>query len=150
LGLPPGFIPMHFPPESSVPVAAVCLHDAKRTVEEARYAFHEVLAHRKWYLEKRETPNEDAAAFFSRFYLDDTALRLYSAGEHLANAIVYMMGITKQDLEPYQKGNRISLQVVVGHYLIKEHPAHSVTRAVLRLVNSAEWIKTVNYRNDWV
>lgn len=106
LSLLPGFIPVHFPPESSVPVAAVCLHDAKSTVEEARYAFHEVLAHRKWYLEKRETPKEDAATFFGRFYLDDTALRLYSAGEHLANAIVYMLGITKQDLEPYQNKTR--------------------------------------------
>lgn len=54
------------------------------------------------------------------------------------------------DKEPYQKKNRISLQVVVGHYLIKEYPTHPVTKAVLRLVNSAEWIKTVNYRNDWV
>jgi len=150
LSLPLGFIPVHFPPESHVPVAAVCLHDAKCTVEEARYAFHEVLAHRKWYLEKREEPNEDAAVFFGRFYTDDTALRLYSVSEHLAKAIVYMLEITKQDLEPYQKKNRISLQVVVGHYLINKHPTHPVTKAVLRLVNSAEWRKTVNYRNAWV
>lgn len=65
LSLLPGFIPVHFPPESHVPVAAVCLNDAKCTVEEARYAFHEVLAHRKWYLEKREEPNDDAAVFFT-------------------------------------------------------------------------------------
>src|SRR5215213_5984158 len=89
--LPPGFIPIKFHHDSSIPVAAVCFQDASHTVHEANYAFHEVLAHRKWYLEKREEPNVDAATFFSRYYLDDVALRLYSAGEHLANAIFFMM-----------------------------------------------------------
>ena len=117
------------------------------TVEQARYAFHEILAHRKWYLEKREVPDERAAISFSQFYADDIALRLYAVGEHLANAIVCMMEIKEQDLEPYRKKNRISLQVVVGHYLIHEHRHHPVTIAVLKLVKSRDWLKTINYRN---
>ncbi len=127
LHLSPGFLPVKFPPESSIPIAAACLHDALRSVEEATYAFHEILAHRKWYLEKRETPNEPTAIFFSKFYADDVALRLYSAGEHLANALL-----------------------VVGHYLINEYPNHPVTKAILKLVKSKGWLKTIKYRNDWV
>ena len=148
--LSPGAIPMGLPYESAVPIAAACLHDATHIIEEARYAFHEILAHRKWYLEEREVPDEQNAIFFSRFYADDIALRLYAAGEHLANAIIYMLEITKQDLERYQKKKRISLQVVVGHYLINERPQHPVTKSILRLVKSKEWLKTINYRNDWV
>lgn len=50
----------------------------------------------------------------------------------------------------YQKKNRISLQVVVGHYLINEHPNNPVTKAILKLVKSKGWLKTIKYRNDWV
>ncbi len=150
LNLSPGFLPIKFPPESSIPIAAACLHDALRSVEDATYAFHEILAHRAWYLEKRGTPNETVAIFFSKFYADDVALRLYSAGEHLANALVFMLEVSKHDLERYQKKNRISLQVVVGHYLINEHPNNPVTKAILKLVKSKEWLKTIKYRNDWV
>jgi hypothetical protein len=150
LNLSPGFLPLKFPPESSIPIAAACFHDALRSVEEATYAFHEILAHRKWYLEKREVPNEPTAIFFSKFYADDVALRLYSAGEHLANALLLMLEVSKHDLERYQKKNRISLQVVVGHYLINEHPNSPVTKAILKLVKSKGWLKTIKYRNDWV
>lgn len=114
LNLVPEFIPIKFPPDSSIHVAAPCLHDALRAVEEASHAFHEILAHRKCYLEKRGEPNPQAAIFFSKFYADDVALRLYSAGEHLANAIIFMLELTKSDLERYKKKNRVSLQIVVG------------------------------------
>lgn len=150
LSLSPGFLPIKFPPKSSIPVAAACLHDALRSVEEATYAFHEILAHRKWYLEKRETPNEPTAIFFSKFYADDVALRLYSAGEHLANALLFMLEVSKHDLERYRKKNRISLQNVVGHYLINEHPNDPVSREIMKLKESREWRQTIDYRNDWV
>jgi hypothetical protein len=129
---------------------AACLHDALRSIEEATYAFHEILAQRKWYLEKRETPNETSAIFFSKFYADDVALRLYSAGEHLANAIVLMLEISQHDLRRSRKKNRIGLQVILGHYLINEQPNNPVTKAILKLVKAKEWLKTIKYRNDWV
>lgn len=150
LSLIPEFIPIKFPPESSIPVAAPCLHDALHTVEEANYAYHEILAHRKWYLEKRGEPNVKAAIFFSKFYADDVALRLYSAGEHLANAIIFMLELTKGDLERYKKKNRVSLQIVVGKYLINERPKDPITQAVLRLMKSGDWKALLGYRNTWV
>lgn len=147
--LSPDFISTLFAPESDVPVASVCLQDAVDTLEEAGYALHEVFAHRMWYLEKKDPPNEKAAIFFTRFYIDDTALRLYSAAEHLANGIVMMLEIDDKTLESYRR-NRISQQSVVGRFLLKEKPSHSLTKAVSRLVNSKDWLATLDYRNRWV
>lgn len=150
VNLSPGFLPIKFPASSSIPIASVCLYDATRTAQAASYAFHEILAHRKWYMEKRDSPLEGTATAFSVFYADDTALRLYSAGEHLANAIVFMLELSKADLGPYRKSKRVSLQVVLGHYLIHERPDDSITKAILKLVKSKDWLKTIKYRNDWV
>jgi hypothetical protein len=149
LSLSPDFISIKFHHESDIPIAAVCLQDATESVAEARYALHEILAHRLWYLEKRKQPIEESAIFFSRYYADDIALRLYAAGEHLAKAIVCMLELKKAALEPYRK-NKVSLQGIVGRYLIKEMPDHPVTIAVTKLVKSKEWPKTISYRNEWV
>jgi hypothetical protein len=148
-GFDPGAVPMKFSHESSIPVASACLYDAIHSVGAAKYAFHEILAHQKWYLEKRASPLEDAATYYSVFYADDVALRLYAAGEHLANAITFMLELSKTDLDPHRK-NRVSLQIVVGNYLRKERPDHPITKAVLKLMNSEEWRNMLNYRNDWV
>src|SRR2546422_912961 len=95
LNLQPDLISMGFPPGSTVPVATVCLQDATSALEEARYALLEALAHIVWYSEKCEPPNETLAVFFGKFYADDAALRMYAAGEHLANAIINMLEIKK-------------------------------------------------------
>jgi hypothetical protein len=149
LSCTPEVISFRFPPDSSVPVASVCLHDAFDALADARYAFHEILAHRAWYLEKRETPIEGTAVLFTRFYADDVALRLYAAGEHLANAIIDMMEIKKRSLIPYKK-KRISKQIIVWEYIKREKPAHAITQAVKKLAQSKEWRATLKYRNDWV
>jgi len=149
----PELVFANFTPESNVPLALGCLRDAVNTYEEARYATHEVFAHRMWYLEKKQPPNEKAAIFFSRFYVDDAALRLYSAGEHLANGIIMMLEINDKDLEPYKKKGsreRVSQQSIVGHFLRKQKPDHPVTREVSKLVDSKEWDATIRYRNRWV
>lgn len=149
LTLSPDFISMKMPPESEIPIAAVCLQDSVSVLVDASHAFHEILAHRSWYLEKRETPLERTAIHFTRYYADDLALRLYSASEHLANAIIYMLEISEQALSRYKK-NRVSKQSVVGHFLIKEKPNHPVTREICKLVDSEDWCKTKDYRDDWV
>jgi hypothetical protein len=149
LGCLPEAISFRFPPDSSVPVASVCLHDAFHTLVDAIHAFHEILAHRAWYLEKRGTPIEGTAIHFTRFYADDVALRLYAAGEHLANAIIDMLEVKKESLVPYEK-KRVSKQIVVWEYLKREEPTHAVTQAVKKLAQSKEWLATLNYRNDWV
>ena len=71
------------------------------TFEEALYALHEALAHQVWYVEHKAPPNESAATFFVRYYSDDAALRLYSAAEHLANGIIMMLELSKQELDPF-------------------------------------------------
>jgi hypothetical protein len=149
LSLSPDFISLKFSPESLIPVAAVCLEDTLHALSEARYALHECFAHQIWYKEKSEPPNEAAAVFFGRFYADDTALRLYSSGEHLANAIIFMLEISDRQLEPYRE-NRVSQQSIVGNFLVREEPNHPITKAVLRLPQSKEWRKTIEYRSTWV
>ncbi len=149
IGLSPDFISVNFPAESEIPVAAVCLQDAFRTIDDAIYALGEILAHRVWYLQKRDKPSELTAVFFSRYYADDVALRLYSAGEHLANAITKMLEIKEDALRPYKK-NRVSHQVILGKFLVHELPDHPITKAVKKLMDSEDWEKTYKYRNDWV
>jgi hypothetical protein len=149
LSYSPEFVSFRFPPDSTVPVASVCLHDAFHMLADARHAFHEILAHRAWYLEKRETPIERTAIHFTRFYADDVALRLYAAGEHLANAIIDMLEIKTRSLIPYKK-KRISRQIIVGKYMEREEPAHAITHAVRKLMQSKEWLATLDYRSKWV
>lgn len=149
LQLSPDFISTKFGYNSTVPNAAVCLQDTINTLAEARYALHEVIAHKIWYLEKRDTKNEFAAVFFGRFYIDDVALRLYSAGEHLSEAIVNMLEISKQDLAKYEK-KRVSRGSIVCNYLSKERNIHPITVAVMKLDNLSDWQKTIRYRGEWV
>jgi hypothetical protein len=149
LSLIPSFIFRGFQPGSTIPIASVCLHDSKDILCDARYALHESLANRIWYSEKREPPSEISAIVFSRYYADDVAIRLYSASEHLANAIVLMLEIDEVSLKKYKKRN-ISLQSAVGRYLIKEKHGHPVTDAIIKLAESTEWLKTMDYRNQWV
>jgi len=145
----PGFLSINFKPESTVPEASVCLNDALCTLEQAVYALSEVFAYQVWYLEKKDPPNKMAAAFFGRFYADDVALRLYSAGEHLTNGIIMMLEINANDLKPY-KPNRISQQSIVGNFLREQKAHHPITEAVNNLVDLKEWCATINYRNRWV
>jgi len=149
LSLSPDFISVKFPPESTIPISTICLRDAGHTLVEARYALHEALAHLIWFRERREPPSEIAAVFYCRFYADDTALRLYSAGEHLAKAIVFMLEINDQQLEGYRK-RRSSQQSIVGHFLVQERPNHPITQAALELHESSAWQDTMKYRNNWV
>ncbi|MDQ3819990.1 MAG: hypothetical protein M3362_20265 [Acidobacteriota bacterium] len=116
---------------------------------DACHAFHEILAHRAWYLEKREIPLERTAIHFTRFYADDVTLRLYAAGEHLANAIIDMMEIKARSLIPYKK-KRISRQIIVWEYIKREEPKHAITQAIKKLAQSKEWLATLEYRNAWV
>jgi len=149
LSLTPDFLSISSPRDSDVPIASVCFHDVLHTLQEARYALWEVFAHQIWYLEKKDPPDKMCAAFFGRFYADDAALRLYSAGEHLANGIIMMLEINDNDLKSY-KQNRISQQSVVGNFLREQKAHHPITEAVNKLVDLKEWCATINYRNRWV
>ena len=147
--LSPDFISIPFAPESNIPEALVCLQDVVHTFREARYALHEVSAHKVWYLEKKDPPNEKTAISFRRFYIDDAALRLYSAGEHLADGLTRMLEIHDRELKPYRQ-NCMSKQATVGQFLLKERPSHPLTKAVDELARSENWCKTRRYRDEWV
>lgn len=134
-----------FPHESTVPVACVCLADVLQTLYAVRYALHEFFAHARWYREQ-DPPNESAAVFFERYYLDDAAFRLYNAGEDLASALQNMHGLTSQDLAAY-RAPWTSLQATVGKYLVAQRPAEPVSVAVRKLATLKEWGDVVAYRN---
>ena len=148
-GMAPDMIAAVFEHGSSVPFAAPCLHDTLSAVEEARYSLHEVLAHNRWYLEASGTPRPREAAFFARFYLDDIALRLYAAGERLADAIIFMLALDPTQLQAHQ-GSHVSRQSAVGHYLLNALPSHEVTGFLRELTQNSTWTAAIEYRNVWV
>lgn len=154
LRLQPDFISFSYPPESRIPIAAVCLQDVTSTLQEVRHALFEALAYILWYRERTEPPNNHLAVFYGRFYVDDVALRLYAAGEHLAEAIVCMLEIDRERLRKYRKtgrpDNQGSQQSAVGKFLQAEMPAHPITKAVSVLIASKEWLPTIKYRDIWV
>ena len=147
--LSPEIAAMVTSPESTVPTAAVCFKDASDALSEARFAIHEYHAHRIWYRERRDPPRLIEAVFFEKYFLDDVALRLYAAAEHLATAVVCMLEIPRVELKAHKNG-RASRQQLVGRYLLEQRRGHPVTSAINKLVESKEWSKTRRYRNDWV
>ena len=152
LGLPrwPPGDSMHFldDPGNEVQLASVCLNDCYHMFSKAHYALLEGFRRLEHY-RRKEPPNEPSAVFFGQFYGADVALRLYAAGEHLANSIVKILGIDNGALSRYRK-NRVSLQATVAEFLRDNVPNHPLSVAVKRLGGSEEWRGAVEYRNDWV
>ena len=145
----PDFVSIKCPFDSNIPVAAVCLQDLVNTLLSERIALREYHSHRIWYREKCNPPNESLAIIMMQYYLDDAIARLYSSGEHLANAIICMLDITDDQLEPYRK-KRTSQQAIIGHYLAKEQPQKPLTQSIIKLAKSDAWEKTMTYRASWV
>ncbi len=141
--------------DSWFPVASQCFRESYEALWGAHYALREIFAHNIWYLKKKDPPNEDAAALFGRFYADDAILRLYSAGEHLANGIIMMLDIPDEELKSFRikghQGNeKSSQQIVVGRYLCSKGEGYPFTEAIINLSKSEDWGKVLKYRNDWV
>lgn len=147
--LSPDTISMKFGPRSQIPVAAVCLNDSLSALGEATYALREAFAHDIWYNEEAESPNEHTANYFIRYYSDDVALRLYSASEHLGNAIIAIMPIGKKSFLRHRR-KLSSVSSTVGRYLLRQRPKHPVTVSISKLVNNASWKQTITYRDRWV
>lgn len=153
LGFRPDMISLGFPLGSTIPIAAVCLQDSTSTLQAVRYALLEALAHLYHYRERVSPSDERGAAFFGRFYVDDAALRLYAASEHLAEAVTAMLEIKTKDLEPFAKRgqtNEGSRQRLVGKFLLKTRPDHPISIGVRNLIETKEWLATIDYRNQWV
>jgi hypothetical protein len=105
---------------------------------------HEYHAHRRYYREVVTPPNPMGATFFERFYLEDAALRLYNAGEDVANAIVDMADLSSASLAP-DRGQ--SLRVRVGKYLAAELPGDPLAAASRVLYENVAWTDAMKYRN---
>ena len=140
-------ISMKFKSDSNFPIASVCFQDASRTLSESRYALLESFAHRIWFFEKSNPPDETTGVFFSRYYADDAALRLYSAAEHLAKAVVFILNISDETIKNNRAGSRFN---AVRKILVASEPSHPISQAIDKLYLSATWKKTINYRDSWV
>jgi len=163
LSLTPDFLSSLFPHNSHVPLASICFNDALHTLQEASYALSEIFAHRIWYLEKKDPPNEAAATFFGRFYAADAALRLYSSGEQfLVDAIKEMLEIGEKQLTPYKaeiknrykvngvSQRNISKLEILSDFLTSQASDYTFTNAITNLTSLKEWETTIEYRNRWV
>ena len=145
--LKPDIISTKFPPNSNFSIAGACFQDAGRTLVEARYAMLESFTHKIWYRDKIDPPDTYAAVFFSRFYADDTALRLYSAAEHLAKAVVYIFDIAGKKIKAINATSRFTK---VRQILNNEQQTHPIAIAMDELHNSSNWKEMIAYRNDWI
>ena len=145
----PESVAWHFPPDSGMDIAVVCLRDAAEYYQEARLALHECRAGVEWYRVERDPPLPETAVFVGRFYADDVALRVYSSAEHLAAFLQAYLQIPDRKLKPYSRG-RTSKASQLGHYLMENMHDHVVTRAVSEFVNDENCTFTLNYRNKWV
>ena len=135
--------------KSAAPIAAVCVNDLDDTLLAINHALFEARAHHHYYTIKAQPPNGFSAIFFSRYYLDDAALRLYSSGEHLANAIRHLYEIPPQDLKKFRV-DRTSMQVAIAKYMKANQPKDPLTKALQTLGKSSAWTFTMDYRNNWV
>ena len=149
--LSPDFISMGFKPNSTIPVASVCLRDATDVLCDVKYALFEAYAHKRWYEKDQPKESNWVGIHFARFYADDACLRLFSAGEHLAAAIINMYELSKRDLRKHNgHGRGVSMLSRVSSYMIAEEPPNPLTRSLEELVTSKAWQSAVDYRNEWV
>ncbi|MFH1194992.1 MAG: hypothetical protein V1720_04735 [bacterium] len=147
--LNPDIISMKFGHLSRIPLASVCLNDSLSALGEARYALRESFAHEVWYNEEAKNINVSTANYFIRYYSDDVALRLYSASDHLANAIIDFLPIGKKSLLRHHK-KASSVSLTVGKYLMRQRPKHPISISISKLVKNSAWTDTITYRNNWV
>ena len=149
LSLSPDMISVAFHPESDIPVAAICLMDAVRTMAGARYALFECYAHGTYYRDVTQPPQEMQAVWFEHYYIDDVVHRLYAAAEHVANGLLLMLEISDGQLKKFKKG-ATSQQAAVGRLLLRERPDLGISKSVRALAESAEWDAAMNYRGKLV
>jgi len=117
-------------------------------MEEIHLALHEFHAHRIHYRSKKNPPESMTATWLERFFLDDAALRIYAAWQHLQDGLRYMEGIPEGDLKPYKR--RFRSRSSVSLYLEKERPQLKESARVAAFESAQPWVFVHRYRNDWV
>lgn len=132
--------------ESEIPIAGVSFIDCYRVLEATRYAMHQYMEQGRLHREVHDPPNEPAAVFLEKFYLDDAALRLYSAAEHLADGIRKMLAIPKSAFGRGGGSEWRRLRKYLKQHLPDEPVAHDLSS----LSATEEWQFTIDYRGKWV
>jgi hypothetical protein len=83
-------------------------------------------------------------AWEQRFFLEDAAMRLYSAAEHLAEAIASYAELDPREVKAAPKTS----QWVKVAYVLKAHASHQTFReSMLTLRRVPAWKRCVSYRN---
>ncbi len=145
----PDFLSAAFPYDSQIPMASVALADCAHTLYAVRYALHEYLANGIYFREVANPPNESLAVIQEVYYLNDTALRLYSAAEHLAAAVAMMLDVTDADLTSFKRRG-LSRWARVSAFLSDNQSSLAITGAFAKLSGDEDWKLTIRYRGAWV
>ncbi len=83
------------------------------------------------------------------YYLDNAALRLYSAAEHLADAISCMLEVTPQGLAAYRNRGR-SNWARIAAFVENQRQDLRFAGAVAALQKDPPWKLAIRYRGAWV
>lgn len=121
------------------------LWDGWHLLCEANVALGEAEACWVWYTELRKPPSEASARYFSRYYLDDAALRMHASSQHMLKAIKAHFDL--RGVKHTRKGTPLETTIEA---LTQRNPK---ARAVgwLRALNSnSDWTGCEEYRNRWV
>lgn len=136
-------ITQHLPPDNKVTVGVVCVNDAYDYLKEAWWLLHNAFC----FLAYIKNSQKNEIIFIPRIYGDDTCLRLYSSAEHLASAIVKILGIDSQKIKSDETK---SLASRVGNYFLHELSEHKLSGPIKKLMGTKEWQTVIRWRNDWV
>ncbi len=148
--LPVDMLAMKIGSHKNTEIAIVCLRDASTVASEAVYALLQAYTHLCWYREEHpEAPLERKACAYCKFYVDDVALRLYAAREHVANFIIAFLDIEQTMIHSYRE-EYTSLASAVGKYMVAEMPTHKITFSLKKLIKNKNWTHAMEYRNIWV
>ena len=113
-------------------------------LNETHLALTEAEACKVWYQEFRQPPDNVAATYFSRFFLDDAALRLYASREHFLKGIVDFWNLA----HPSKKVGTLLDWVLTKLREKKIQP--QIVEWLEKIQSNADWEKCAKYRNGWV
>ncbi len=149
--LTPPFVALPGGPKERLSRAVVCLQDAAGMGQEVVYALSEALAHIAWYRDEHPAaPKQLEAVFFGKYYADDATLRLYAAGEDVAEFVIDFIGMDRRDLTNSKTKKKESKASKLGAYLLRKKPKERITKLLQKLINNGDWKKAMDYRNTWV
>jgi hypothetical protein len=111
---------------------------------EANVALGEAEACWIWYTELRGPPNEASARYFSRYYLDDAALRMHASSQHMLKAIKAHFDV---------RGAKLTRKVTPLERTIEalkhKKPKTLAVRWLRALNSNSDWTECEDYRNRW-